>query len=232
MRKKKVLVVEEKSDFSGLMCDYLSNSGFQIHHVHARSEIWTSFAELKPDLVLLDSVRSDCDGISVCREIRAHSTVPIIFIAAQAEDIDRLLGMELGADDYIPRPFNPREIVARAKAVLRRSSPKPRLPCENKRIILDFDRYFATIEGKPVDLTPVEFRLLNALCGNPGRVFSRSQLLDAAYNDYRVVSDRTADSHIKNLRRKLSKLTPETDWIESVYGVGYRFNPSTPNPQI
>ena len=161
------------------------------------------------------------DGLDICRELRSFSAVPIIMITARVEEVDRLLGLDLGADDYICKPFSPREVVARVKAILRRS---PHLETvAQARIKIDESRYSAAFDGVPLDLTPVELRLLNTFARAPGRVFSRDQLLDKLYSDHRVVTDRTVDSHIRNLRRKLEQVCPGETPIESLYGVGYRF---------
>ena len=174
--------------------------------------------ELAPDAVRLDIMLPGENGLDVCKSIRGFSSVPILMVTARAEEIDRLLGLELGADDYICKPFSPREVVARVKAVLRRMSAiaqAARSPIE-----LDESRFEVRVRGQPLMVTPVEFRLLRKLLAQPGRVFSRQQLMDAAYRDHRVVSDRTVDSHVKNLRRKLADAG--FDPITSVYGVGYR----------
>jgi two-component system response regulator BaeR len=171
-----------------------------------------------PDALLLDLMLPGEDGLSICRGLRAFSSIPILMITARVEEIDRLIGLELGADDYICKPFSPREVVARVKAVLRRARFNPTTQCAP--IELDEARFEARVRGRALILTPVEFRLLSKLAAQPGRVFSRQQLIDASYRDHRVVSDRTVDSHVKNVRRKLADLG--IDPISSVYGVGYR----------
>ena len=170
------------------------------------------------DAIVLDVMLPGADGLSICREVRAFSSVPILIVTARVEEIDRLLGLELGADDYICKPFSPREVVARVRAVLRRAQGQA--SAEPPPLHLDEDRFEARVRGRALALTPVEFRLLRKLAAQPGRVFSRAQLIDALYVDHRVVSDRTVDSHIKNLRRKLADAG--VDPIASVYGVGYR----------
>jgi two-component system response regulator BaeR len=164
------------------------------------------------------------DGLSVCRELRSHSDVPIIMVTARVDEIDRLLGLELGADDYICKPFSPREVVARVKALLRRVEMIETHPAELYRgLAIDDEKFSATIDGCEIDLTPVEFRLLGLLASQPGRVFSRDQLMNRIYVDGRVVSDRTVDSHVKNLRQKIQNTTGSDDFIRSIYGVGYKF---------
>lgn len=179
-----------------------------------------------PDLVLLDLMLPGKDGLTICREVRQISQLPIIMVTARAEEIDRLLGLELGADDYICKPFSPREVVARVKSVLRRTqgptSTAPAQGNEYRGLSLDEITFRAMANGNALNLTPVEFRLLRTMLHQPGRVFSRGQLMDQMYTDGRIVSDRTMDSHVKNLRQKLAGLLPDTEIIHSVYGVGYR----------
>jgi two-component system response regulator BaeR len=179
------------------------------------------FEETSPDLVLLDLMLPGMDGLEVCKAIRSRSQVPIIMVTALVEEIDRLLGLELGADDYICKPFSPREVVARVKAVLRRASSAGQNTALSG-LQIDKELHTATINNRQLKLSPVEFALLSHLAGQPGRVFSRDQLMSSIYSDYRIVSDRTVDTHVKNLRRKLAESGPGTDLIESVYGVGYR----------
>ena len=167
-----------------------------------------------------------CDGLDICRELRRFSAVPIIIITARVEEIDRLLGLELGADDYICKPFSPREMVARVKAVLRRLQAQTTdAPIGTVRLKLDRHSFRVRAEGQEVELTTVEFQLLQALYQQPGRIFSRSKLMDLIYQDQRIVSDRTIDSHIKKLRKKLDELLPNQELIHSVYGAGYRYDP-------
>jgi len=214
-----ILVVEDERKIAALLHDYLVASAYRVtvRETGAGAVEWVR--EHAPDAVLLDLMLPGEDGLAICRGVRTFSQVAILMITARVEEIDRLLGLELGADDYICKPFSPREVVARVRAVLRRASaaavgtPAP--------IELDEARFEARVEGRALALTPVEFRLLRKLAAQPGRVFSRAHLIDALYEDHRVVSDRTVDSHIKNLRRKLVAMG--VDPIASVYGVGYRF---------
>ena len=172
--------------------------------------------------------RSDLDGHAVCMRLRAEfgEHLPIVMVTARVEEIDRLLGLELGADDYICKPFSPREVVARVRAILRRSRRDAAATTDDLAAMLQIDeaRYSAEFRGQALPLTPVEFRLLKTLADAPGRVFSRDQLLDRLYTDHRVVTDRTVDSHIKNLRRKLDAASPEQELIRSIYGVGYKLD--------
>jgi two-component system response regulator BaeR len=217
----RVLIVEDEPKLASLLRDYLAAAEFETEVLHDGAAAIGRIRESAPDAVLLDLMLPGKDGLSICREVRSFSHVPILMITARVEEIDRLLGLELGADDYICKPFSPREVVARVKAVLRRGQPLQTSPSAPLPLVLDEVRFEVLVHGTPLTLTPVEFRLLKRLSEQPGRVFSRAALITAAYTDHRVVSDRTVDSHIKNLRRKLADAG--VDVIGSVYGVGYRF---------
>lgn len=220
-RPVEVLVVEDEPKIAALLADYLRVAGFAPRVLANGLEVVPEVRARPPAIILLDLMLPGCDGLQVCRELRAFTAVPIIMVTARIEEIDRLLGLELGADDYVCKPFSPREVVARVKAVLRREAsgagadPVPGL-------VIDADTYRAALDGMPLDLTPVEFRLLETLATHPGRVFSRAGLLERLYDDHRIVSDRTVDSHVKNLRRKLVDAAPGRELVQSVYGVGYR----------
>ncbi|HEY0230841.1 MAG TPA: response regulator [Dokdonella sp.] len=214
-----ILIVEDEPKIAALLRDYLVASGYRVSVLDSGAGAADWIREQAPDAVLLDVMLPGEDGLAVCRGVRTFSNVPILMVTARVEEIDRLLGLELGADDYICKPFSPREVVARVRAVLRRVANA--LQPATAPVELDEARFEARVQGRPLTLTPVEFRLLRKLVAQPGRVFSRTQLIDALYEDHRVVSDRTVDSHIKNLRRKLVGMG--VDPITSVYGVGYRF---------
>lgn len=219
-----VLVVEDETKIAALLRDYLSASGYRVSVLETGAGALEWIRREAPDAIVLDLMLPAVDGMTICRGVRALTDartrqIPILMLTARIEEIDRLLGLELGADDYICKPFSPREVVARVKAVLRRVSTQT--PAQATRIELDDERFEARVRGQPLVLTPVEFRLLRKLTAQPGRVYSRQQLMDALYSDHRVVSDRTVDSHVKNLRRKLADLG--VDPIASIYGLGYRF---------
>lgn len=214
-----VLIIEDEPKLSALMSDYLLAAGFRTSILDNGSLALDWIRQQRPDAILLDINLPGVDGLTLCRQIRAFSAVPILMLTARVEEIDRLLGLELGADDYICKPFSPREVVARIRAVLRRSRPSE--TTLDPIVVLDEERFEARVHGQALSLTPVEFRLLGKLSSQPGRVFSREQLIGALYADHRVVSDRTVDSHVKNLRRKL--IEAGIDPISAVYGVGYRF---------
>lgn len=220
-----ILIVEDEPKLAGLLQDYLQNQGgYQTDILDRGDQVLEYFRREAPDLILLDLMLPGLGGLEVCKQIRAESSVPIIMITARVEEIDRLLGLELGADDYICKPFSPREVVARVKAVLRRSVPGFQ-DAGKAGLEIDKEKFTASYRGNRLALTPVEFALLKSLAGHPGRVFSRDQLMNEMYSDYRVVSDRAVDTHIKNLRKKLKKHCDGQELIESVYGLGYRFGP-------
>ncbi|MEW5792236.1 MAG: response regulator [Pseudomonadota bacterium] len=217
-----ILIVEDEPKLAALLADYLAAAGFETRWLADGREVMPAVKAATPDLILLDLMLPGRDGLELCRELRAFTEVPIVMITARVEEIDRLLGLELGADDYICKPFSPREVVARVKAILRRTRRAAGKAADELGLVIDEAQYRATLHGQVLDLTPVEFRLLRALAAAPGRVFPRDRLLDKLYTDHRVVTDRTVDSHIKNLRRKLAQACPERELIHSVYGVGYK----------
>ncbi|EJN17666.1 response regulator with CheY-like receiver domain and winged-helix DNA-binding domain [Pseudomonas sp. GM79] len=216
-----ILIVEDEPKLAALMRDYLIAAGYATQCLDNGLAVVPAVRTSEPRLILLDLMLPGRDGLQVCKELRSFSAVPIIMITARVEEVDRLLGLDLGADDYICKPFSPREVVARVKAILRRSPHL--LTSAAPRLQIDEAQYQASLDGVALDLTPLELRLLNTLARSPGRVFSRDQLLDRIYSDHRVVTDRTVDSHIRNLRRKLEQACPGEHPIESLYGVGYRF---------
>jgi len=221
-----ILIVEDEPKLAKLLSNYLRQAGYEPECLENGLDVLPRVRERMPALILLDLMLPGRDGVDICKEIRMFSTVPIIMVTARIEEIDRLLGLELGADDYICKPFSPREVVARVKAVLRRSaSQPPHLPGVSPLLHLDEERLLAILCGHELELTVVEFKLLEFLSANPGRIYGRNQLMDHIYPDQRIVSDRTIDSHIKNLRKKISGVSPETEIIHSVYGVGYKFDP-------
>jgi two-component system response regulator BaeR len=217
-----ILIVEDEPKLAELLKDYLAKSGFTATILAGGPAVLPHVRENMPALILLDLMLPGRDGVDICKEIRGFSNVPIIMITAKVEEIDRLLGLELGADDYICKPFSPREVVARVKAVLRRSDGAATVQAGG--LILDKARYQASWQGIALELTAVEFKLLDFLAANPGRIYSRDQLMDKIYADHRIVSDRTIDSHIKKLRKKLAAVNQDEELIGSVYGVGYKFN--------
>jgi two-component system response regulator BaeR len=222
-KEKLIMIVEDEPKIATLLSDYLrAQGGFRSQVVERGDEALRWFHSEQPDLVLLDLMLPGLDGIEVCKQLRAESQVPIIMVTARVEEIDRLLGLELGADDYICKPFSPREVVARVKAVLRRGE-MTKAGKQPHGLEIDEEKFLARLNGMELGLTPVEFALLQMLTTHPGRVFSRDQLMNGMYPDYRVVSDRAVDTHVKNLRRKLAEASGVEEMIKSVYGLGYRF---------
>ncbi|MGY5941252.1 response regulator [Stenotrophomonas forensis] len=220
----KILIVEDEPRLAAVLRDYLAAAGMVSEWVDDGGQVIDAFARYQPDLVLLDLMLPQRDGVDLCRELRASSDVPVIMVTARVEEIDRLLGLEIGADDYICKPFSPREVVARVVAVLRRYRPDPAART-NSGLHIDEPAARATWNGKGLDLTPVEYRLLRTLLATPGRIWARDELLDRLYLDHRVVVDRTVDSHVRNLRRKLADAGMEGEPIRSVYGMGYSYEP-------
>ncbi|WP_129126695.1 response regulator [Geomonas oryzae] len=218
-----IMIVEDEEKLASLLADYLRQSGFETVWIPNGTDVVPRVKERQPDLILLDLMLPGRDGLEICKEIRTFSQLPIIMITARVEEIDRLLGLELGADDYICKPFSPREVVARVKTVLRRSGEHT-APASGG-LTLDPERYSAQWKGHDLDLTVVEFKLLHFLYQNPGRIYSRTQLMDRIYSDQRIVSDRTIDSHIKKLRKKIAAVAPEEELIHSIYGAGYKYEP-------
>lgn len=280
-----ILIVEDEERLARLVADYLAAAGYQSAILGEGTGVADWVRAHRPALVILDLMLPGRDGLDVCRELRAFSPVPIIMVTARVEEIDRLLGLELGADDYVCKPFSPRELVARVKAVLRRfqtsatdatptglgtspigpgaevpgdlagstpanlygttpasqgsgglrgaipspdtgltgATPNPASPPRPAALYLDESTLRVHWQGRTVELTAVEFSLLATLHASPGRIYSRNRLMALIYRDHRVVSDRTIDSHIKKLRRKLEELSPDQEWVHSVYGVGYRY---------
>jgi two-component system response regulator BaeR len=218
----RILIVEDDAKIAAVLLDYFKAGGFLTTHLADGRSAVEHVRNQPVDLVILDLMLPQFDGLEVCKAVRTFSTVPIIMVTARVDEIDRLLGLELGADDYVCKPFSPREVVARAKAQLRRSGGL-RMQQSGPHFTVEREQMRILVDGAALPLTPVEFRLLAELVAHPGRVYSRQQLLDLAHEDQRDINDRTVDSHIKNIRRKLDARTPQVDCVQSVYGVGYRF---------
>ncbi len=222
-----ILIVEDEPKIAQLLADYLTQSGYACEIVHDGNAVIPALNAHAPELILLDLMLPNKDGLTLCREIKQRGNTPVIMVTARVEEIDRLLGLELGADDYICKPFSPREVVARVKAVLRRSQPAATVTSAEQRqlgpLTMNDAKQEVRLDGREVHLTAIEYHLLKQLVSEPGRIYSRNQLMEHIYQDHRIVSDRTVDSHIKKLRKKLSDSALETPLIHSVYGVGYKF---------
>lgn len=223
MSMQEIFIVEDEKGIASILSDYLKAAGFGTHWLSDGLSVVQKVRDEKPDLLLLDLMLPGKDGIEICREIRSFSQVPIIMVTARVEEIDRLLGLELGADDYICKPFSPREVVARVRAVLRRMGRAGDAPLSSGFLVLDEPAMQAKLNGQNLDLTAVEFKLLSILMAKPGHIYNRDQLMDRIYPDQRIVNDRTIDSHIKKLRRKMEMVDPDCDLIRSVYGAGYKY---------
>ena len=219
----KILIVEDEPKLAELVGAYLDQAGYEHLHIDRGEQTFDYVKKNQVDLILLDLMLPGLDGIELCRQVRQCSGIPIIMMTAKAEEIDRLIGLEIGADDYVCKPFSPREIVARIKSNLRRVELDQTDSIHTDGFDLDVDRLRATYKGELIDLTTVECQLLQLLIKEPGRVFGRALIMKSIYSDHRVVSDRTIDSHIKKLRKKISAVAPKLNAIHSVYGAGYRF---------
>ncbi|EMH4147570.1 two-component system response regulator BaeR [Providencia stuartii] len=219
-----VLIVEDEPKLGQLLYDYLQAADYQPSILQRGDEVIDYVRQQQPDIILLDLMLPGMDGLTICRELRKFCEIPIIMVTAKTEEIDRLLGLEIGADDYICKPFSPREVVARVKTILRRCQRAASPDKSRPQLIIDENAFQVRYGEQLLELTPAEFRLLKFMSDNAGTVFSRDQLLDILYDDHRIVTDRTIDSHVKNLRRKLELLDNEKTFIRSIYGLGYRWD--------
>jgi len=221
----KVLVVDDEPKIVDLVKLYLERDGFQVLTARDGHAALAAVRDEQPDLIVLDLMLPGIDGVEVCRRIRRESNVPVIMLTARAEEADKLIGLEVGADDYVTKPFSPRELAGRVRAVLRRSNAaqgqKPER-IEVGGLMIDSTGHKVLCDGELIDLTPTEFRLLWTLSSQPERVFSRGQLLENAFENRFEGYERTIDAHVKNLRRKLSRASGRS-CIETVYGIGYKF---------
>ncbi|MFT6916539.1 MAG: two-component system response regulator BaeR [Motiliproteus sp.] len=225
---KTILIVEDELKLAQLLLEYLEDAGYQVHCLHDGDRVKPWLDRRHADLLILDVMLPGTDGATLCLEIRRDSDIPIIMATARVEEADRLQGLEIGADDYVCKPYSLKEMVARVKAILRRvdlqvSQNQSRKPQGNSVFEVNSARRSISMFGLPLELTQVEYRLLEHLIARPAVVFSRDELLNVIYDDYRLVSERTVDSHIKNLRKKIQLHAPEQELIRSIYGVGYLF---------
>ena len=218
-----IMIVEDEPELAALVADYARAAGYEPVVCADGLAALAAIRARPPALVVLDLMLPGLDGLALCRELRSFSAVPVVMVTARVEEIDRLLGLELGADDYLCKPFSPRELMARIKAILRRSGSGGHIAAAPRALAIDDAARRIALHGQALDLTPSEFAILAALARRPGQVLSRAQLLDAARADSLDATDRAVDSHIKNLRRKIAAVLPELDAIGSVYGLGYRF---------
>lgn len=218
-----IAIVEDEAKLAALLSDYMLAAGYETRCYDNGDVALQSLLDEPADFVLLDIMVPGTNGMDICKELRKTSSVPIIMITAKVDEIDRLLGLELGADDYICKPFSPREVIARVKTVLRRVESANQPLVDSSKFRLDESSAAVYIEGQECILTSVELNLLKTLHASPGRIFNRNQIMERIYPDNRIVSDRTIDSHVKKLRQKLEALNSEHQYIHSVYGIGYKF---------
>ena len=217
--QKHILIVEDEIEVANSVANFLNRSGYTVSHLE-QGDLVADFVAKRPvDLVLLDVMLPGMDGMQVCQQLRASSDIPIFMLTACTEDAQRLQGLELGADDYICKPFSAPELVLRIKNFLNRFAQSHSIP----QLVLNLNEYKVSYSGQTIELTRAEFELINMLQKSPNQAFSREQIIDGIYQDYRIVGDRTVDTHIKNLRKKLKTLSPEHEFIQAVYGVGYRY---------
>ncbi|WP_415238684.1 response regulator [Seleniivibrio woodruffii] len=222
---RKILVIEDETQISSILKDYLQQSGFEVFTLDTGAGAVDTIKKMVPDAVILDLMLPDTDGLEICRQVRKFSNVPILIATAKVEEIDRLIGLELGADDYICKPFSPREVVARVKAVLRRLSPETAEDVLTAGpVTIQPSKYQVNVNGNDLTLTRSEFELLYIMAKNPGRVFSRTDLIANVHGYEFEGYERTIDSHVKNLRKKLAGAVDGKELIQTVYGVGYKFD--------
>jgi len=234
MRNRKILIIEDDKKISDLVKLYLENEGFQTSTAYDGESGLDLFKSESPDFIVLDLMLPEIDGIEVAKRIRAESKVPILMLTAKSEEIDKILGLEIGADDYVTKPFSPKVLVARIKAILRRVYQEGERDSSQiiriKNLEIDRKKYQVKKGDEVIHLSALEFRLLSVMASLPGQVFSRNQLMSKIYdNENEIVFDRTIDVHIKNIRKKLDDNPRDPTYIESVFGVGYRFREDNEN---
>ncbi|MCL5985396.1 MAG: response regulator transcription factor [Actinobacteria bacterium] len=226
MSKKRILTADDDPNISDIVKSYLVNEGFDVKLVDDGAAVLQTVTTYKPDLIILDIGLPNMSGTDICKEIRKNSNVPIIMLTARSDESDRVVGLEIGADDYVVKPFSPKELVARVKAILRRSAEPvtSTLTIIYKGLELDSERHQVRAYGKDILLTPYEFDILKLLASNPGRVYTRGQLLEKVMGTSFEAYERVIDAHIKNLRKKIEKEPARPAFVLTVRGVGYKFN--------
>ncbi|GAB4579640.1 MAG: response regulator transcription factor [Anaerolineales bacterium] len=227
-QRTKILIVDDDRKTVELVRLYLENDGYQVYTAMDGRVALSEMRKSAPDLIVLDLMLPRVDGLDVCRQIRTESNVPIIMLTARTTENDKLLGLDIGADDYITKPFSPREVLARVRAVLRRKSASEPVEYSNqqvyKDVVIDFQRREVRVCGKLVHLTPKEFKLLEIMTKQSGEIFSRTILLERAFGPNYEGLERTIDVHVMNLRKKLEQHTPGKNYIKTIYGLGYKFS--------
>lgn len=226
MRKEKILIVDDEKDIVAFIVAYLAKEGYPVMEAYDGKSALALWRQERPDLIVLDVLMPHLDGLAFCREVRKHSDVPIIILSAMSEEDERIGGLDIGADDYVTKPFSPRELVARIRAVLRRHKENPEEGIVVAGpMVIDVNKHRVKIGDEAVNLTPMEMSLLSALAARPGHVLSRGKIIEIALGDGYDGYDRNIDTHIKNIRLKIARQTESWDFIETVYGIGYRFQP-------
>ncbi|MBP2627428.1 MAG: two component transcriptional regulator, winged helix family [Firmicutes bacterium] len=225
MAQYSVLIVDDDIKLVKLLKTYFEKDGFITYCVNDGLDALAAVREKKPDIIVLDLMLPGLDGLGVCRRIRRDSDVPVIMLTARDEESDRLVGLEIGADDYVTKPFSPKEVVARAKVILRRTHKEMARyePLKVGSLTIDLERHQVMQGAQPIELTPTEFKLLEVLVANTGKVFSRLQIVEQTQGYTFEGYERTVDAHIKNLRRKIEVNPKEPQYIQTVYGIGYKF---------
>jgi len=216
-----ILIVEDEESLAQVLSEYIGQSGFTVSMIHNGDDVIDWVKENSVDLILLDLMLPGKNGLDIYRELRTFNNVPVVMATARIDEIDRLIGLELGADDYICKPYSPREVVVRIKNILRRAGQSTQV--SPHLLTINDATMQVLVKGQEVVLTRAEFRLLQHFYKHREQVFSREQLMSQIYSDNRIVTDRTIDSHIKNLRKKIQDIDADVDCIQSIYGVGYKF---------
>lgn len=227
MQNELILIVEDEQKIAQILVDFLEMDGFKTKVLNDGENAVEQVKELSPSAVILDLMLPHKDGLTICREVRQFSEVPILMLTARVDEIDRLTGLGIGADDYVCKPFSAREVVARIKVILKRVGKSINTNIVDSRLIyknieVDTEKFSCHVAGELVELTPVEFRIISTMIKKPGTVFSRDKIMRSCYEDERIVSSRTIDSHMKNLRAKLISDTGDESLLHSVYGIGYK----------
>jgi len=223
MASQKILIVEDEENIAEVLIAYAKQQDYETEHFNSGKGVVSFVKQNAVDLILLDLMLPDVDGIELCKQIRAFSSVPIIMLTAKSEEIDRLQGLEIGADDYICKPFSPKEVIARIKAVLRRTSQPKTNIINHNNFQLHKDDYKARLNGKSIGFTAVEFKIFLLFISHVGRVFTREDIINNVYSDTTDISDRNIDTHIKNIRKKINDIQAGLNPIAAVYSVGYKF---------
>jgi len=217
-----VLIVEDELDLAQLLSRFISEAGMNPHVLSSGATVTSWVRRNTPDIVLLDIMLPDKNGIDICNEVREFSDVPIIMTTAKVEEADRLQGFDIGANDYICKPYSAKEVIARIKNLIN-ICHRNRIATNNQDLILNEHKMQVIYKENSIELSNIEFKLLSLLYLNPSQIFTREQVIERVYQDYRIISDRTVDSHIKNLRKKLASLNGKVNYIKSIYGAGYKF---------